>query len=240
MFSSQNGQAAALVSLTAPDSFTAEQYQGLRLKIEALRQDTDLRAIGVSSPGEGDGKTVTAINLAGALAQGAAARVLLIDADFRSPSIGGVLGLDPAQPGFSDAIAASGLTLDQVVQPCAGLHVDVVTAGASTLPVHDILRSPRLGALLADARGRYDYVLVDTPPLVPVFDSALLARSLDGMLLVVAAHRTPRPLLADSLSLLDPAKVVGIVFNRDDRSTLARNRGRSQKYFRRPPGTAAA
>src|SRR5262245_7913072 len=89
MLASQNRYATSLVSLTAPDSFTAEPYQGLRLKNEGLRQTKDLRTIGISSPGEGDGKTVTAINLAGALAQGSTSRVLLVDGDFRRHSLGG-------------------------------------------------------------------------------------------------------------------------------------------------------
>ena len=69
--------AAQLVSFTKPASFAAEQYQNLRLKIERLRQTRDLRVIAITSPGASDGKTVTSINLAGALARGAASRVLL-------------------------------------------------------------------------------------------------------------------------------------------------------------------
>ena len=74
-----------LVTLTAPDTFAAERYQGLRLKIEQMRQRSALSVIAITSPGAGDGKTVTSINLAGALARGAASRVLLIDADLRRP-----------------------------------------------------------------------------------------------------------------------------------------------------------
>jgi Mrp family chromosome partitioning ATPase len=81
--------------------------------------------------------------------------------------------------------------------------------------VHHILRSPRVEQLLSEARGRFDYVILDTPPLLPVFDSAQLANSVDGVLMVVAANQTPRKLLGEALNLLDPAKVLGIVFNRD-------------------------
>jgi succinoglycan biosynthesis transport protein ExoP len=224
---------AALVSLQDPDSFTAEQYQGLRLKVEELRLERDARLFGISSPGEGDGKTVTAVNLAGALARGGSWRVLLVDADFRLPRVAAILGLDDSKPGMSSAVIDERLTLDQVTQHCGEFNLDVVTAGPLAAPVHDVLRSPRLGSLLQEARQRYDYVIIDTPPLVPVFDSALIARSIDSMLIVVAAHRTPRQLLEESLNLLDPAKVGGIVFNKDDRSLAARYEGRYRKYFSR-------
>src|SRR5258705_13751743 len=77
-----------LVALTSPGSFAAEQYQGLRLTIERLRRGRTLQVIAVTSPAAGEGKTVTAINLAGALARGGHdARVLLIDADLRGPAV---------------------------------------------------------------------------------------------------------------------------------------------------------
>jgi protein-tyrosine kinase len=222
-----------LVSLMDPDSFTAEQYQGLRLKLEDMRQTRDLRVIAVSSPGEGDGKTVTAINLAAALGRGSAGRVLLIDADFRRPGIGGLLAADRTQPGFADAVADSTITLSHVTQTRPDINFAMLPTGSPPTAVHDILRSPRLTDLLHEARQHYDFVVVDTPPLVPVFDSALLARSVDGMLIVVAADKTPQKLLEESLNLLDPAKVVGIVFNGDRQSTSARYKGRYKKYFSR-------
>ena len=70
-------------------------------------------------------------------------------------------------------------------------------------------------SLLKTARDQYDFVIIDTPPLLPVFDASLLARIVDGVLIVVAANQTPRKLLAESLNLLDQSKVLGIVFNSD-------------------------
>src|SRR4051794_11023248 len=92
-----------LVSLTAPASFAAEQYQGLRLTVERLRRSRDVRVIAVTSPGAGDGKTVTSINLAGALARGTDGRVLLIDADLRRPAIAQRVGIEESgAAGLSD------------------------------------------------------------------------------------------------------------------------------------------
>ena len=88
----RSGLDNTLVSLRAPASFAAEQYQALRLQVERLRAVRDVRVLAISSPGLGDGKTVTAINLAAAHAE--SERVLLIDADLRRPSIGAQLRLD--------------------------------------------------------------------------------------------------------------------------------------------------
>jgi succinoglycan biosynthesis transport protein ExoP len=209
--------ATQLVSLTNPASFAAEQYQNLRLKIERLRQTRDLRVIAVTSPGAADGKTVTSINLAGALARGAASRVLLIDADLRRPEVANQLRLGKEGFGFADLVGASDVSLDNVIRPLDGHNVDVIPAGIVTGPIHEMFRSPRLPQLLSELRDRYDYVILDTPPIVPVVDSALLSRVVDGVLVVVSANKTPRKLLEEALNELDSAKVVGIVFNNDAR-----------------------
>ena len=206
------------VSLAAPGSFAAEQYQGLRLKLERLRQARGVRVLAVTSPGVSDGKTVTSINLAGALAHGSNARVLLIDADLRRPSVGTHLGLQaPDAAGLTEALVDESIGLRQVVRQLD--HADslsVVLAGSRPASVHELLRSPRFENLLQEARDLYDFVVMDTPPLVPVCDAALLSRLVDGTLIVVAAHETPRRLLEEALNLIDESKVLGIVFNGDN------------------------
>ena len=221
-----------LVTLTAPSSFAAEQYQGLRLKCEQLRRARDVRVIAITSPGAGEGKTLTSINLAGALARGADARVLLIDADLRRPTIAASLGIaDRSRGGLSDLVSGDTAKLPDVAQRLDRFDFDVVPVGGARMPAHQVLRSPKLDAVLREARGQYDFVLLDTPPLLPVFDSALLARAVDGVLVVVAANRTPRKLLEEALNLLDPAKVLGIVFNRDARPLFGYYRSYYGSYF---------
>jgi polysaccharide biosynthesis transport protein len=209
--------ATQLVSLTNPASFAAEQYQNLRLKIERLRQTRDLRVIAITSPGASDGKTVTSINLAGALARGASSRVLLIDADLRRPEIANQLRIDGDGTGFADLVGGHDVSLHDVIRPLDAHNVDVITAGTVAGPIHEVFRSAQLPQLLSTVRDRYDYVILDTPPIVPVVDSSLLARVVDGVLVVVSANRTPRKLLEEALNELDPAKVIGIVFNNDNR-----------------------
>jgi capsular exopolysaccharide synthesis family protein len=210
-----------LVSLVAPESCAADQYRALRHTVEQLRREDGFLVIGVTSPCPGDGKSITALNLAGALAQSPDARVLVVDADLRRPSVADYLGLTPRSPGLAEAILDPTCELPRVVRCLDGFNLSVLTAGSPRVGPYELLNSPRLDALLREARRYYDCVLIDTPPAVPLPDCRLIERLVDGFLLVVAAHKTPRKLVAEALNLLDPAKVVGIVFNADDRSRSA-------------------
>src|SRR5207244_4842476 len=119
-----------LVSLLAPSSFEADQYRALRHTIEQFRRSAELSVIAVSSPDASDGKTTTAINLAGTLAQAPDARVLLVDADLRGANLAAHLGLDDqAAPGLVDAILNAKLTLEAAVQVRPHLNLSALTAG---------------------------------------------------------------------------------------------------------------
>jgi capsular exopolysaccharide synthesis family protein len=207
------------VRLAPPGTFAAEQYQNLRLKIERLQQARGVRVIAVTSPATNDGKTLTSINLAAALTRGPATRVLLIDADLRRPSVASQLALSGEEgPGLAAALGDGETRLPDVARPVDGVDgLTVVPAGVASSHVHELLRSPRFEQLLQEARGAYDFVVLDTPPLVPVCDAAVMSRFVDGMLVVVAAHETTRKQLGEALSLLDEAKTLGLVFNGDAR-----------------------
>jgi capsular exopolysaccharide synthesis family protein len=207
-----------LVSLLDPNAFEAEQYRALRHAVEAAHRRTGLSVLAISSPGLSDGKTTTAINLAGALAQAPDVRVLLIDADLRHPSIAERIGLlGPVGPALADLVLDPGLSLDDVARPRPPFNLAVIPAGSASRNSYELFKAPRLGEVLTEARSRFDYVILDTPPLVNVLDSRVLGRWVDGYLIVVACHRTPRKFLAQALDLLEPEKIVGLVFNGEDR-----------------------
>jgi capsular exopolysaccharide synthesis family protein len=206
------------VSFLAPDSFEAEQYRVLRHLVERLRGERGCSCIvAVSSPSAGDGKTTTALNLAGALAQAADARVLLIDADLRRPAvlerIGGQLA---ANHGLVKAVQHPRLRLQNTTIQYTFLNLTILPAGHLTSSAYEIFKSPRFGALLEDARREYDYIILDTPPLVPIPDCRLIEQWVDGFFVVVAAHKTPRRLVQEALSVVSDEKILGLVFNGDD------------------------
>jgi|SRR5688572_10518101 len=206
-----------LVSLLAPRSFEAEQYRVLAHTIGDLHREAGLRVIAVTSPAVGDGKTTTAVNLAGTLAQSPDARVLLVDADLRRHSVEEQFRLlDPGCPGLAEAVATPLLALADVTQSFPAFNLAVVPAGRCE-DAYEGLKSERLAHIFREARDHYDYVVVDTPPVVPLPDCRALAKVVDGFVMVVAAHKTPQRLLEEALGVIEPAKLLGIVFNRNDR-----------------------
>src|SRR5262249_27958333 len=170
---------AHLGSLVTPAAFEAEQYRALRHKIEHLHRTVGLKVIAVSSPGMGDGKTVTAINLAGSLAQAPDARVLLIDADLRRPAVTRLLGLDDTSGGLVSAILDPEMPFDTFIEERPPFNLSVITAGQMPPSPYEVLRSPRLGELLEAARAQYDFIIVDTPPLTPIQDCRVIGQWVD-------------------------------------------------------------
>ena len=219
-----------LIAVHSPQSFEADQYRILRHFLDQHGGGAKRQVLGVTSPTAGDGKTTTAVNLAVTLAQSPGARVVLIDADLRRPFVATSLGLDEySGPGLAATALDPKLELPQLVRRTP-FNVDVVPAGPSTPSAYRLFDSARVGQLLDQARGRYDHVVVDTPPVLLVPDCRLMSQWVDGFIVVVAAHRTPRKLLADGLSALDEEKLLGIVFNADDRP-LSGYFGRYEGYY---------
>lgn len=210
---------AHLVSLVAPASAEAERYRSLRYAVELIHTPGECTVVGICSPIPGDGKSITAINLAGALSQDPKARVLLMEADLRRPSvtIEDHLALNDAKaPGLVAAVQSPKLGLTDVVRRITEFNFDVLRAGGQPSAPYELLSSPRFGELLAATRVQYDYVILDAPPVIPVPDCRLIAKFVDGFLVVVAAHRTPRAALEETLNALRPESVLGLVYNNDD------------------------
>jgi capsular exopolysaccharide synthesis family protein len=219
-----------VVSLTNPESFEAGQYRRLRLAIERLHQTRGVKVVAFSSPSPGEGKTLTSVNLAATLALATDLRVLLIDADLHRPSVPRYLGIDAQDaPGLADLVHDPQLALRDVVIRQPPLSFDVILAGSlRTVAPYETFRSPRLTQLLHDAREAYDYVLLDTPPLVAVPDCQVLAPAVDGFLLVVSAHKTSKRMLGEALDERVALKILGLVFNNDDDC----GRGYDKSYYR--------
>ncbi|HSN18157.1 MAG TPA: CpsD/CapB family tyrosine-protein kinase [Gammaproteobacteria bacterium] len=208
-----------LVSLTEPDSYEAEQYRKLRYMLEEKRKGDRGLVVAVCSPAAGDGKSLTALNLAAALAQAREAKVLLVDVDLRRESAAFKEHLrlgNPAPNGLTDAVMSSTLSLQDVARPMSNSNLSIVFAGTTVNAPYELLRSSRFGMLLEEASRTYQFVVLDAPPVVPVSDCRVIRRFVDNFLMVVSAHRTPKPMLEEALDLIGPEKLLGMVFNRGD------------------------
>src|SRR6266511_2611792 len=221
-----------LVSVLDSTSFEAEQYRQLRQRVEELRATRNVSVIAVTSAVAGDGKTLTAINLAGTLAQGHGRKVLLVDADLRHPTVAAKLGLDCTSAGFGAALQGGAGALQALVQPVEGSALQVLPSAGTFENTYELLSSSRVTELFAEARSNYEYIVVDTPPILAVQDTSLLRSTVDGFIVVVAAKSTPRKLVGEALNLLEPDSVVGLVFNRDKRPLFGYYKGYYRGYFR--------
>ncbi len=203
-----------MVSLLSPNSLEAEQFKRLRHMVEQMRDNIGMSVVAVTSPAAGDGKSLIATNLAGALAQSPEAKVLLVEADLRKPSLHLLLGLGTRRRcGLVDAVCDTQIALSDVVLTRGESNLAVMLAGSQTENPYEILKSERFQSLLNDARHHYDFVVVDTPPLLFSPDCQLLENRVDGFLIVVRANKTPRKLVDVALGEIAPDKVLGIVFN---------------------------
>ncbi|HEX4299532.1 MAG TPA: CpsD/CapB family tyrosine-protein kinase [Gammaproteobacteria bacterium] len=208
-----------LVSLTEPDSYEAEQYRKLRYVLEEKRKSNRGTIVAVCSPAAGDGKSLTALNLGAALAQARDSKVLLVDVDLRreSAALKEHLRLgNPSLNGVTDAITSSTLTFHDVARPLSGTNLSIVFTGSRVSAPYELLRSARFEQLLIEASKYYQYVILDAPPVVPVSDCRVIRRFVDYFLMIVSAHRTPKPMLEEALDLIGPDKLLGMVFNRGD------------------------
>lgn len=200
-----------LVAALAPHGATAEQYRTLRTRIMLSEDGQPRRVLLVTSPGKGDGKSLTAANLAVTMAQEFNRRVVLVDADLREPSAHALLGLPPT-PGLADVLTGSA-TLDEAIVELPDFNLAVLPAGLTPERPAELLGSVAMRRLLDALRSRFDRVLLDMPPVVPLADVGVLGPQVDGVLLVVRAGVTKTPEIERALAVFDPSRLVGLVLN---------------------------
>ena len=194
-----------------PGSIEAEAYRNVRTAL-FVGLNPKQKVIQVSSPEPGDGKSTFISNLAIALAQ-SGKRVLLLDADLRRPTIH---RLFQARQDIGTTEVLSGeIQLINAVQDCPVQNLWLLTSGFSPSNPAETLSSPRFDALLAEARREFDFVLVDTPPLLVVSDPCIVASRTDGLVLVVRTHKNSRLALRQANHLLrqHDIELFGVVAN---------------------------
>ena len=198
--------------LDDPHSPLAESYRRLRTNMQFLDASRRLRSFVVTSAIPGEGKTTTAVNVALVMAE-KGMRVLLVDADLRSPSIAEICGLEGGV-GLSTVLIQEA-AIDEVAQPWGvpGLHV--MTSGQLPPNPSQLIDSEAMTSFLRAARAQYDLVILDTAPLLAVTDAAVLAHLTDGALVVVRSRKLKRPDLVEALGSLDAVSAVclGVLVN---------------------------
>jgi polysaccharide biosynthesis transport protein len=202
----------ALRFLAAPTSVEAENYRSIRAALSVVTDMHKAKVLQITSSEPGDGKTTTAANIALAFAQ-SGHRVLLVDADLRRPTVHKLFAA-PQERGLSELIAGE-ITFAEAVRPTTVSSLSLITAGSAPLNPSELVASERFGHLVEEFRGQYDYVLIDTPPMLAVSDPCIISKYSDGVLLVVRIHKNRRAVLRRAVDLGNShnARWLGVVVN---------------------------
>ncbi|HZR22929.1 MAG TPA: CpsD/CapB family tyrosine-protein kinase [Vicinamibacterales bacterium] len=200
-----------LVAGLSPKSAAAEQYRQLRTRLSLAEGASQIRSVLITSPQKGEGKSITSANLALTMAQEVQRRVILIEADLRKPSLQHLFGL-PDGPGLADYLSGAA-DLKQVMKVLPEHHLTVIPAGVAPANPAELLGSTAMRRLLDSLRSTFDRVILDTPPVLPLADVAILAPMVDGALMVVRAGYTPKPAIENALRAFDSSRLLGVVLN---------------------------
>jgi capsular exopolysaccharide synthesis family protein len=213
----------------------AEQFRTLRSRLYRMRESQPLQTILVSSAIPAEGKTLVSTNLAYALVRQRGCRVLLIDADLRAPRVHTLLGA-PAAPGMADYLQGTA-TEAQVMQRNSEQGLCVIAAGNHVTHPSELISSDRMKHFLERVKPAFDWIIIDSPPALPVADASVLGGLADGVLLVVRANSTPSEASQKACKELRDAHILGVVLNTAEESA-GYNSYYSGNAYGTPPNAA--
>jgi len=201
-----------IVAFYDPISPVTEQYRTLRTNIQSIKSEKPIKAITITSSTHSEGKTITAINLAISMAHDLNKKsILLVDADLRRARITKYLGIN-AEAGLSDLVS-NGTNIDDALLNIGIENLTILPAGKIPRNPAEILGSTKMKNIINALRTKYDYVIFDTPPVIPVTDAGLLGAQTDGVIMVIKAGRTQKGVVSHSESILKQAqaKLLGYI-----------------------------
>lgn len=202
-----------LAVLLRPRSAEAEAIRGIRTQVLFNTQNRNHQVIQITSPNPSDGKSTLAANLAIALAR-SDKRVLLVDCDFRKPRVHRIFHIPHPDLGLASAVADQA-DLGAVVQDCEVENLSIMPCGPRPANPAELLTSPKFQEILTDLRTSYDFVILDTPPVLAVSDPAAVAPRADGVILVFRMTKEARPACERAVADLTAVggRIIGVVVN---------------------------
>ena len=199
-----------LVLLTDPQAAECEQYRTLRTQLFHAAERKQTQVVTITSTLAGEGKTSTIINLGLAIAQ-SEKRVLIIDGDLRRPNVAAYLGVNP-KAGLGETLRGETDPLDSLFT-LEGHEMYVLAVSRESANPTELLSSERLVEMIADLRNYFDFILIDSPPVLPFADARLLANQADAVMLVVRAGMAQYETVEKAIDALPAAKMLGVVLN---------------------------
>jgi len=213
-------------------SIGAERFRTLRSRLYQIAGTRPLRRIVVTSSVPAEGKTFVAANLAQSIVRQPDRKVLLIDADLRASRLHQVLGA-PREPGLSDYLKGEADEF-KVLQKGTDAHLCLIPAGSEVSNPSELLLNERMKRLLELVTPIFDWVIIDTPPALPVHDASMMADLCDGVLFVVRAGSTDNQMAAKAAAAFQEKNLLGVVLNRADGDA-----GYGGYYYSYPAGDQA-
>lgn len=201
-----------LITMSENDSFLAESYRMFRANLDYMNVNKDIKVIVFSSASPNEGKTTSIANTARSMAS-LKKKVLLIDCDLRNGSVHKMFNLSK-EPGLVDVISGN-IHFEKAINRSAinMENLDIITVGKSSALTNELLFTPAFEAFINQAREIYDYIFIDTPPLLFVSDATLLSKLSDGVVLVSAISETQMSDVIQSKKLLNQsgARILGLL-----------------------------
>lgn len=198
--------------LQVPGTFVSEQFRYLSARLHQVRETRQLRTVVVTSSVAEEGKSFISANLAISLGRGGRNKILLLEADLRRPSQCNAFGLPPPL-GLSDWWQAPESSASSFIYLLNGANCFLLPAGSPTDRPLETITSKRFSDLLCEMSAVFDWVVIDTPPMLPMADAGVISHLSDGTLLVVRRDTTPKSGFAQALERLDPGKSLGVIMN---------------------------
>jgi len=221
-----------LTTINDPFSAVSEQYRKLKSTLVRMTSQESFRnLIMVASAVAGEGKSMTAVNLAISLAQELDLTVLLVDADLRRPSIHRYLEFEPAL-GLSDCLLDGVDPVDAIINTNVG-RLAIMPAGKDVVNPLELFNSRKMQDLLAEIKHRYNdrYVIIDTPPLLPFAETRLLGHLVDGIVFVIQEGLAPRESIQEAIEALKGCPILGVLLNNS--ITVSNDSHHYSTYYKR-------
>ena len=200
-----------LVAILGAGSPAAEQYRSLRTRIAHADHGSAVDVVLVTSPGRGEGKSLTAANLALTMGQDVQTRVCVVDADLRHPRLHALFGVSDT-PGLGDVLSGRATLADALVR-FDDQQVVLLPGGQSPSHPAELLGSTAMRRMIETLRTQFDRVIIDAPAVGPLADVGILAPMVDGVLLVVHAGVTTKPAIQEAVATIASDKFLGVVLN---------------------------
>ena len=219
-----------LVCLNEPESFGAEKFRFLGVRLRQLQHTRPLKKLLITSTIPEEGKSTVSANLATILARRQQPKILLLEGDLRRPSLAKQFGLGVI-PGLSEWLKGEPRPIEYIYR-LEGLNLWFLPAGRPPENPLELMQSGRLSQLLNQMSAWFDWIVIDSPPILPLADTSVWARLADGILLVTREGITKRRMLQRGVQALEQSKLLGAVVN------SSANTDHSNYYQRYGPGTA--